>query len=123
MAGPAKLVRNTGKPSGRLAYRVRMLELYGWHIGVLSWYQWTKLDSLGREVHLASVISSLTEKSDSLWAAQQESGYGSDGAGGVAALGLADDGAEVGAGAGSRGVVVSRGHVRASPVIQETPPE
>lgn len=32
LAGPAKLVRNTGGRSGRLSYRVRMLNFYGWHV-------------------------------------------------------------------------------------------
>ncbi len=32
MAAPAELVRNTGRPTGRLLFRLRMLHLHGWRV-------------------------------------------------------------------------------------------
>ena len=81
-------------------------------VGVLSWYEWSKLDIEGRELHLASLITSLTAEADEQLA-ELDSGVGSF---------LDDDDDAASRMSGARGVAISRGHMRASPPMQQTPP-
>lgn len=92
-------------------------------VGILSWYEWSKLDGEGREAHLQNLIASLTaeageQNADDDMFAESSMEAGPAGKGEPVA---ASPGA-VARLSGSTGVPISRGHMRASPSMQETPP-
>lgn len=95
-------------------------------VGILSWYDWCKLDSNGREEHLIKLVATLTVEADAAWALEDANSgpYESNLLlGGVAtntdAVAAAyENGMNV---TDSRGVAVTRGSIRASPTIQQTP--